>query len=207
MKNLYDEDYFERGVEYKKSCYSNYRWIPELTIPLAFRMIEYLKIDSEDKILDFGCAKGYLVKAFRLLHRKAFGYDISEYAKASVPQDVKEYIVEDYRKENFDWIISKDVFEHIPYEEIDETLINLSGVTKNLFCIIPLGANGEYVIPAYELDSTHIIRENLNWWTEKFLKDNFSVETATYDVKYIKDNWKCWEKGNGFFVLHSQKNV
>ena len=94
MKNLYDEEYFERGIENKKSCYTNYRWIPELTIPLAFSMIEYLKISPEEKILDFGCAKGYLVKAFRLLHRQAFGYDISDYAKESAPYDVKKFFVE-----------------------------------------------------------------------------------------------------------------
>ena len=205
MKNLYDEEYFESGIENKKSCYTNYRWIPELTIPMAFAMIEYLKISPQEKILDFGCAKGYLVKALRLLHREAFGYDISDYAKNSVPQEIKKFIVEDYRNKNFDWIISKDVFEHIPYEEIDETLQNISSATKKLFCIIPLGENGEYVIPAYELDSTHIIRENLDWWKEKFLQNNFEIETATYNVKYIKDNWKKWEYGNGFFVLRSLK--
>ena len=53
MKNLYDEEYFERGIESHKSCYTNYRWIPELTIPLAFRLIEYLRISSSEKILDF----------------------------------------------------------------------------------------------------------------------------------------------------------
>lgn len=206
MKNLYDEDYFERGLESKKSCYSNYRWIPELTIPLAFSMIEYLKIAPSEKILDFGCAKGYLVKAFRLLHRKAFGYDISEYAKNSAPEDVKKYILPDYRAEHYDWVISKDVFEHVPYEEIDETLTSIASVSKKLFCVIPLGENGKYIVPAYELDATHIIRENLDWWRNCFIKNGFKIEVACYDVKYIKDNWKSWEKGNGFFVLSRTKN-
>lgn len=205
MKNLYDEDYFERGLESKKSCYSNYRWIPELTIPLAFSMIEYLKIAPSEKILDFGCAKGYLVKAFRLLHREAFGYDISEYAKNSVPEEVKKYILPNYRTEHYDWVISKDVFEHIPYEEIDQTLISIAAVTKKIFCIIPLGENGKYVILAYELDATHIIRENLDWWKNCFIKNGLKVEVACYDVRYIKDNWKAWEKGNGFFVLSRTK--
>lgn len=39
-----------------------------LTIPPAFGMIEHLKISPEEKILDFGCAKGYPVKTFRLFH-------------------------------------------------------------------------------------------------------------------------------------------
>lgn len=203
MKNLYNEEYFERGIENKKSCYTNYRWIPELTIPLAFSLIEYLKISPEEKILDFGCAKGYLVKAFRLLHRQAFGYDISTYAKGAAPSDVKKFFVETYTNGNYDWVISKDVFEHIPYHEIDETLKRLSISTHKMFCVIPLGEDGKYVIPAYEFDSTHIIRENLNWWCEKFSTNGFDVKIAEYKVKHVKENWSKWEKGNGFFTLES----
>ena len=80
MTHKYDEDYFERGVETGKSLYSNYRWIPELTIPICAELIMQLKIGPEDTILDFGCAKGFIVKALRLLHREAYGVDISEYA-------------------------------------------------------------------------------------------------------------------------------
>ncbi len=204
MKNLYDEDYYERGLESKKSCYSNYRWIPELTIPMAFQMIEYLNIKSSDTILDFGCAKGYLVKAFRMLYRQAYGYDISTYAKQSAPEDIKKYIIEDYCKEHFTWVIAKDVFEHIPYDELDDTLSSIAAVTEKVFCIIPLGENGQYIIPAYELDATHIVRENMDWWKECFTRNKFKIQTATYNVAHIKDNWKQWEKGNGFFVLESR---
>ena len=202
MKNLYDEDYYERGIESHKSCYSNYRWIPELTIPMAFTLIEHLNILPSDKILDFGCAKGYLVKAFRLLHREAFGYDISTYAKDSAPLDVKPYILDTYTG-NYDWVISKDVFEHVPYEEINDLLKELSKFTRKMFVIVPLGKDGRYVIPAYELDSTHMIREDLNWWKNCFIKNGFSVDAADYNVKYLKENWSHWEKGNGFFSLNS----
>ena len=205
MKNLYDRDYFECGIESGKSCYSNYRWIPELTIPMAFRLIEYLNILPSDKILDFGCAKGYLVKAFRLLYREAFGYDISDYARATAPADIKNYILDDYHTENYDWVISKDVFEHIPYEEIDDTIKSLSIVAKKIFCVVPLGENNRYVIPAYELDATHIIRENLHWWENRFMENGLKVQVACYKVKHIKENWESYEKGNGFFILSSKQ--
>ena len=92
----------------------------------------------------------------------------------------------------------------MPYKEIDATIKNLSRSTKKMFCIIPLGEDGKYVIPAYELDSTHIIREDLDWWREKFSANGFHVECATYKVKYIKENWSKWERGNGFFTLKSR---
>jgi len=203
MKNLYDENYYERGIETGVSCYSNYRWIPELTIPMAARLIEYLGIAEHQKILDFGCAKGYLVKAFRLLHREAYGYDKSEYAINCVPEEIKDYI-RNQVDGGYDWIISKDVFEHIPYQELPEILTHLRKSTKHLFAIVPLAEKGKYVVPAYELDTTHIVRENLDWWKSTFERAGFTVRDASYSVKYIKENWAAWEHGNGFFILESE---
>ncbi len=86
-KEEFDRDYFERGIASGKSLYENYRWIPELTIPMAMTYIDTLGLKKEDRILDFGCAKGYVVKALRMLHRKAWGCDVSDYAIESSDQD------------------------------------------------------------------------------------------------------------------------
>lgn len=200
MRSLYDEDYYERGIETGRSCYSNYRWMPELTIPLAARIIEYLNIGENDKILDFGCAKGYLVKAFRLLHREAYGFDLSEYAISCADEDVKKYVSNEF-KGHYEWVIAKDVFEHIEYEKINDWLRRILSVSDNLFAIIPLGDGKKYIVPAYELDETHIIREDVNWWKRTFEKAGYVVVDCCYKVKYIKENWERWDKGNGFFRL------
>lgn len=202
MKSLFNEDYFEKGLEAGVSCYSNYRWIPELTIPLAYRIIEYLHIEPNEKILDFGCAKGYLVYALRLLYREAYGYDISDYAVQCAPKEVQSYLSQDLVG-TYDWIISKDVFEHIPYGEIVSILQKLHDMTTNMFCIVPLGDNGKYNIPAYEYDTTHIIRENLEWWKKTFIEAGFEIIEAQYRVNFIKENWAKYDRGNGFFILKS----
>lgn len=204
MKNLYNENYYERGIENGVSCYTNYSWLPELTIPMAATMIEYLGIKRNEKILDFGCAKGYLVKAFRLLHREAYGFDISDYARKNCHMDIKKYILNQLGGV-YDWLIAKDVLEHIGYNEIDEWMSKISKITKKAFIIVPLGTNGKYVVPAYELDITHIIREDLNWWTSLFENNGFCVTKAEYKVPYIKENWSKWEKGNGFFVIETNE--
>ena len=74
----YDEDYFERGIESGKSLYTNYRWIPELTIPMCSFLNEQLGIGQSENVLDFGCAKGFIVKAMRLLGRNAYGVDLNQ---------------------------------------------------------------------------------------------------------------------------------
>lgn len=199
----YDEDYYERGRELGISGYSSYRWLPELTIPLAHEIVTQLGIRRGERILDFGCAKGYLVKALRLLHHEAWGTDVSEYALSKAPEDVQPFLSSAslITFERFDWIIAKDVLEHVPYEELPQLLSSLRSVGNNLFAIVPLGDGKKYVIPEYEGDVTHVIRENLGWWRRAFQKAGFVVKEATYLMPYIKANWDYAKHGNGFFIL------
>lgn len=206
MRNLFDKNYYEHGEELGISGYSYYRWMPELTIPMCARLCEVLGITLENKILDFGCAKGFLVKAFRLLHRETYGVDISSYAINNAPPEVRKYVKHINCPEDlngtYDWIIAKDVLEHISYDMLDEWLTNLRRVGNKMCCIIPLGNSKKYVIPDYENDTSHVIRESLQWWQDKFVENNFNVIKATYRMRYIKENWIKWEKGNGFFILN-----
>jgi hypothetical protein len=176
---------------------------------MAARLIEYLGITEKDTVLDYGCAKGYLVNAFRLLHREAYGYDISDYAVANAHPDAIKY-VSNTLSNFYDWIISKDVFEHIPYEDILNVMVDLSNRCRNMFVIVPLGmindkGEKQYAVPAYELDKTHIIREDIGWWKNLFVKSGFDVANAVYEIKYLKENWAQFKSGNGFFILKSMK--
>jgi len=212
MNTEFNEDYYERGVEMGISGYSNYRWMPELTIPMCHEISDILELDSEDTILDFGCAKGYVVKGFRLLHKQAYGVDISEYAVNSAPADVSKYltviqptdripILHDNPLHHYRWILAKDVLEHVPYECIDGLLTRLRQAGRGLFVIVPLGDGKKFVIPSYELDKTHVIREDMNWWQLMFETAGFEVIDKQYKMKHLKSNWSKWDKGNGFFIL------
>lgn len=209
---LFNEDYFERGIESGKSLYSNYRWIPELTIPMCSELIQQLHIKESDTVLDFGCAKGFLVKGMRLLHRKAYGVDVSEYAISNCIKDTFNYlktirITDDIpvlsATTRYDWCIAKDVLEHIDYNNIDLVLKKISTSCINTFAIVPLGKDGKYIVDAYELDKTHMIRESLEWWRDKFTKNNLDVVSSSYKMNHIKENYTEFEQGNGFFILKS----
>jgi SAM-dependent methyltransferase len=209
MENIYDEDYFENGIVAGKSCYINYQWMPELTIKMAHNLIKHLEIKEGTRVLDYGCAKGFLVKALRILDIEAFGCDISNYAINKVDPEVRNFCkLMKYEtsipfRNKFDWLISKDVLEHMEEKKINRFLDNAHGFTNKMFHIIPL-ANGQdkYVIPEYELDISHVLRENLNWWKEKFESKGWRIADFKYSVKGIKDNWTSrYKKGNAFFVL------
>ena len=85
----YDADYFERGVRTQKSGYQNYSWLPELTLKMAHHLVTQLPLEECQKVLDFGCAKGFLVKALRILDIEAYGVDISRYAIDCVDPEVR----------------------------------------------------------------------------------------------------------------------
>ena len=91
--NYFNKDYYENGISSGLSLYTNYKWMPDLTIPMAFRIIEILNIKESDSILDFGCAKGYMVKSFRMLYRDAYGVDISDYAISNCDKEVENYLL------------------------------------------------------------------------------------------------------------------
>lgn len=202
----YDEDYFERGIVTGLSNYSNYRWIPELTIPMVMTMIDFLGINRTDKILDYGAAKGYIVKAFKWLGRHAIGVDVSMYAINNCDKEVEDRIFhvdslpnlfEDF---SFEWIIAKDVFEHIDYSQIKKVLSSLNA--NRMFAIIPMGENNRYFHRYNDADKTHVIREDYSWWITKFQKSGWALEDFRYEVRGIKDAYYDEvPKAHGFFTL------
>ena len=72
---------------------------------------------SFNTCVDYGCAKGFLVHALRLLGSNAWGEDISEYAVENCHPSVKDYV--SLPNDNtYDLLICKDVLEHIEEEDI-----------------------------------------------------------------------------------------
>lgn len=198
----FTREYYENGKRLGLSCYENYRWLPELTIPMAEALVAQLGIEEKDFILDYGCAKGYLVKALRGMGYNAWGLDISEYAISQADPETKPYL---YLGPNFTgtfaWIICKDVLEHIEEKELHETLVRLRYNCLNLFVVVPLGHGNAYTIPEMEKDVTHRIRQPLWWWGAELEKAGFKSIRSAFSMPGIKEAWtRKFPFGNGFLV-------
>lgn len=192
MSNPYTEDYFLRGKETGVSNYTDYRWLPELTGKMAYHLNNYFEQwdpghHFDISVLDFGCARGYMVKALRDRSIQAFGYDISEWAIKNCHPDVAPFVSNKLGLYNgtdvfkYDWIYSKDVLEHLKGDELEMTiplLLSMAGV--GVFVIVPLAHqfNGQYRNQKDELDATHVTRGTLDDWVymfTKFAKEEFIV--------------------------------
>ncbi len=218
MKIKFDKDYYTDGIAKGLSCYENYRWIPELTYPMAHAFFNFLNLKKKSNVLEFGCAHGFLIKCLIDYGVNAYGVDISDYAIKNCHNDINKRLAliknnnltNSLKKLNFkkkfDWIISKDVFEHIPINHLKTLLNQMSKISKKLFVIVPLGEKSRYRIKQYHLDKTHIVIKNEKWWINLFEDNGFSSEKMFYKVDGIKDKWyKVNKRGNGFFVLKSKK--
>jgi SAM-dependent methyltransferase len=205
----FNSDYFERGPESGVSCYSNYRWLAEKTIKVAMTYIDYLGIPRNASVLDFGCAKGYYVKALRILSRDAWGCDVSKYALSQADFDTSPFLVECGEDESpipflrkFDYIISKDVLEHLSESQILSFLEDAKTFTpRKMLIIVPLSYKGKYVIPEDEFDVTHKIRKDKNEWIKLLTSTAWELDNFTYRIEGIKDHQSVYKQGVGFFTL------
>ena len=208
--DFYSEDYFERGLETGLSFYQNYRWIPELTIPMAMTMIDYLGLTREHRILDFGCAKGFLVKALRMLYRQAWGIDISQYAIDNCDPEVKLYcmhprsILYHSLPLSYDFCIAKDVFEHMSEGGLKTVLSQLN--CRKIFAVIPLGDSTIYRAPINNCDPSHQICATEYWWINFFKENGWYLEDFKLQIPGIKDNYYGqFPDAHGFFLIVNRK--
>ena len=205
MNSVYDSDYYLHGMESGKSLYTNYRWLPELTIPMVKVICYHLNLKAKHSVMDFGCARGYVVRALVEcgIHR-VFGTDISKWAIKNADESIRDKLthIDDLSYDyDCDWTLAKDVLEHIQdvYVAVDNLMKHSS---RGVFAIVPLGnGNSRYVCDAFEKDVTHIHRLTLPEWLAMFVRPGWSVE-ARYRIQGIKDNWykPGWERGNGFIT-------
>jgi len=200
LGDLFNEDYFEKGIQKRISLYENYKWMPKRSLNEAKAIIENFNLQKDKSIIDFGCAKGFLVKAFKILGYDAYGTDISKYALNNCETEVKDRLFllgNENRK--FDFGYCKDTLEHS--KDINETLRHLKRLSNEWLVIVPLAENNKYRINEYELDATHIIRKDEEEWLKDFQRNGFKIIYTKYHLKGLKDKWvKVHPKGN--FFLH-----
>ena len=206
MQHLYDADYYLDGVRTKKSCYENYRWLPETSLPMTKRLVEVLGIQPGETLLDFGCARGYTVRALREIGMEAFGYDISKWAIENCDPSVRSYVSNDFGGTVQDYVFCKDCAEHIAEDEL-KRIVNLLllSTRKALLFIVPLAKerDGDYVRYEDNLDATHIIRWTLQDWRDFFLDAALPAFRVWpfYHIEGLKPTSATCAKSCGFLLL------
>ena len=201
---FFDEEYFERGADTGKSYYRDFRWMPRRSFREALAVIDALGLDEKSHVLDVGCAKGFLVRALKILDIRAEGCDISDYAlRFSDGMAWKSASMEAWeaRKGRYTHAFLKDVLEHGYLEQIEATLGAIALVAPVLMCVVPMGDRGTYRIPEYHKDKSHLTAEDEKWWRRTFNNAGWNVFREAEYIPGIKDNWRHHMDGNRVFFL------
>lgn len=205
---FYDASYYENGKQSGKGWLENYRWMPRRTFKEAFAYIDFLSLDEDSYVLDFGCAKGFIVRALRELEIKADGCDISQYSLSFAPEncwncfDPKSWT--DHKDTGYTHVVVKDALEHLTVDQLYGTLDNMAIVANKMCCVIPLGDNNIYRIPEYHQEVSHLLCENEGWWRYTFYKAGWKVIKDTPHVPGLKDNWTNVPNGNHVFYVEKK---
>lgn len=210
IQDKFTEEYYLRGKECGLSNYENYRWLPEPTILCARRMMNHLGANHGESVLDWGCARGYYVKALRILGYPAYGYDVSKWAIENCDPTVTRFVGNGGPKmEEVDWVICKDVLEHVPMGQINDCIRRFIALSrKGVLIIVPLAdcGGGEYINPADRSDATHLIAWTMSQWLSMIqtvideMCEPFTV-SGGYKLPGVKQAAEAYPNSTAFITM------
>jgi 2-polyprenyl-3-methyl-5-hydroxy-6-metoxy-1,4-benzoquinol methylase len=129
--------------------------------------------------LDVGCAKGFLVEAFRDRGVNCEGFDISDYAISQVRADIAEYCrigsVTDPIEGHYDLISCIEVLEHVPEADAISAVRSMTSHTETiLFSSTP----SDFTEP------THVNVQPIIYWLKLFREFEFGPDLV-FDAAFV----------------------
>ena len=132
----FDIEYFDGD---RLTGYGGYNYNPRFWTDTVRYMVEHYELSNSSKILDVGCAKGYMMYDLSLLIPGAEikGLDISHYAKENSLVEMKESITVGnannlpFEDNYFDLVIAINTLHNLPLVDCKEAFREISRVTKD----------------------------------------------------------------------------
>lgn len=202
-KSGYDAGYTEKSMKFK------FDFIAQLIYRYCLK--EQTKKVKEIKVLELGGAKGLLAKRLNKFSKTtAINIDFSNYATqhrdpeaATVRGDLRAL---PFPNALFDTLVSCDVLEHLPPDNVDTAL-------EEAYKVLKPGGNAFFMVSlktAYSPieEKSHLTLENRTWWLEKFRQKGFlshenSITKATTALVFLQSKLKSpllpWAEG--IFIL------
>jgi SAM-dependent methyltransferase len=172
---LYDEAYYRTGCGPVPYDRSEPQW-PVIFGRIADTLIRSL---NPGKVLDAGCALGFLVESLRDRSVEAWGIDISPFAIANVRRDMKAFCrvgsLAEPLDDHYDLITCIEVLEHMPEADAIQAVRNLTGATDMLlFSSTPFDIE----------EPTHFNVKPTLGWLKLFAEHGFAPD-LTFDAGFV----------------------
>lgn len=175
---LFDSDYYEHGFGPVPYTHDQEQW-PKFFGGIAEQMIRAVQ---PRRVLDVGCAIGFLVGAFWDRGVEAWGIDVSSYAIDQVRRDLKPYCkvasAADGIEGRYDLITCIEVLEHMPE---DQAALAMDSMTRAADTIL-------FSSTPYDLsEPTHFNVRPLISWLTLFQERGFAPDLL-FDASFVCDH-------------------
>lgn len=174
LASWYDEEYYQKycgGIPYER----NDHWLTFFH-GIADQIVRSL---HPRRVLDAGCAKGFLVEALWERGVETYGIDFSEHAIAEVRMDMQPYCrrasLTDPIEGHFNLITCFEVLEHLTHEDARVAIHNLTTATDAiLFSSTPTELT----------EPTHINVQPTIGWLRQFAVHSFMPDLM-FDASFV----------------------
>ena len=131
----FDIEYFDGD---RFSGYGGYNYNPKFWKDTIKVFIDFYKLKQDSKVLDLGCAKGFMIYDFKqaLPNAESLGIDISDYAIKNCKTEIKDFIKKGnansipFEDNYFDLVISINTIHNLDLENCKKAIQEISRVTK-----------------------------------------------------------------------------
>lgn len=180
----YDEQYFRFHCGPLPYDRAHPHWL-EFFGKIADEIVRRL---GPKRVLDVGCAKGFLVECLRERGVEAYGFDVSEYAIRHVRQDVRRYCwvasATQPIRGRFDLITCIEVLEHLPDRDGRYAI-------RNIACHAPVILFSS--TPTDFAEPTHTAVRPIIEWLRMFRRLSFGPDLA-FDASFVSPHAMLFRK-------------
>ena len=171
------------GVEYwddpRYVGYGGYRYDGRYR-SAALKMCEIYGLNSRSKILEIGCAKGFLLYEFHILGIEVLGLDASEYAVVNGKPEIRSRLLQHsceflpFLDNHFDLVVAKEVVPHLGENEALILVSEIDRVGKAAFLEIQCADSEDSARLMKQWDQTHQTIKPESWWVSNLQKIGYS---------------------------------
>lgn len=144
----FGKEYFDGD---RMTGYGGYNYNPKYWSNVVNDFISYYKLGPGSRVLDAGCAKGYMI--YDMVRQypdiSVRGIDISEYAIQNAKSEVKDLITIgsvdnlEFPDKSFDLVISINTIHNLPIDRCRNAIMEIERVGKNAFVMVDAWRNDE----------------------------------------------------------------
>mgnify|MGYP006192415057 FL=1 len=180
LARKFGKDFFDGD---RSNGYGGYYYNEKFWVNVIPDFIKFYNLKDNDKILDIGCGKGFMLYDFKKANSKfkVEGIDISEYAIENAKPEIKGMLkIGDAKKLNyednsFDLVISITTVHNLDLKECREALKEIERVSKkHKFLTVDAYSNEKEKEQMYSWNLTAKTILHTDEWKKLFLESKYS---------------------------------